>query len=105
MGNYNFVPIYKTRDYTWLTCGAIMVIAGACTFVKVYKGSKNIFCYTMQIFTVAFGLTNISFFLSDTFIKPVQLQDRMHYFSNENWLDTTYFVYYTLTLLSWFFAM
>ena len=47
----------------------------------------------MQIFTVAFELTNISFFLSDTLIKPVQLQDRMHYFSNENWLDTTYFAY------------
>ena len=47
----------------------------------------------MQIFTVAFELTNISFFLSDTLIKPVHLQDRMHYFSNENWLDTTYFAY------------
>ena len=34
-----------------------MVIAGGCVIFKVYKG--NHFWYTMQAFTVAFGLTNI----------------------------------------------
>ena len=65
MGNYIFQPINKIRDYTWLACGAIMVLAGGATLLKVHKGSKNHFCYSMQIFTFAFGLTNIAFFFAD----------------------------------------
>ena len=70
-----------------------MVLAGGATLLKVYKGSKNHFCYSMQIFTVAFGLTNISFFFADSYRKPILLPDRMHYFTNQNWIDTNNLAY------------
>ena len=104
MGHYIFFPNAIIINDTYLSCGAIMVIAGAATFLKVYKGSKNRFCYTMQLFTVAYGLTNISFFFSSTLRKPIQLPDRMHYFVNQKWVDTTQYLYYFLSLQSWLFA-
>ena len=80
MGQYIFFPNSMILNYTRLSCGTIMVIAGAATYLKVYKGSKNHFCYTMQLFTVAYGLKNISVLFSVTFRKPVELPDRMYNF-------------------------
>ena len=106
MDRYIFNPANKIANYTQLICGIIMLIAGGTTLLKVAKGSKNNFCYVMQAFTIANGLTNISWFFSKTFRKPVELSNnKLYSFKNEYWTATTGFIFYSLSLQSWFFAM
>ena len=60
--------LYFVLDCFWLALGLVCFILGTITVIKIYKGSKITFAYSMAFFTCAYGVVflvrSVDLFLS-----------------------------------------
>ena len=58
-----YLPIFTAYGYTNLACGGILLISATGTALKIRKGSRSAFAYTLVAFTFATGVVNSAEFM------------------------------------------
>lgn len=71
-------PWAPINDLSNLVSGTVMILVGVTVFIKVYRGSKNTFAYTLLAFTIVMGISKIGFAFTDTFRSEVTMPDYVH---------------------------
>lgn len=87
----NFHPSYAKVN---LVCGCIILLPVILTIIKVYRGSKLTFCYTLLAFSFGFTLMYFEAWSSFTY--------GYNYVKIHEGFNTPYI---WLSLQGWFFAM
>ena len=63
-----FYPYTPFIDLSDLVAGTVMILAASIVIHRIYKNSKNTFAYTLMVFTLTMGVSNIGFACTDAFV-------------------------------------
>jgi len=84
-----------------------MVVSATVVMVKVHRGSKSTFAYTLMALSVLLGVSYIGWAFEDSIRMEVQLPDGVSYLyaSSEYAFDICNYLFNLAALQRWIFAM
>ena len=81
-----FKPNYPLLDLSEFLAGSLMLIFSLLVTLKINRGSKNYFAFTLMFFTAAYGVGFISIALEEALRKEVTTADGIKYEESFYWL-------------------
>jgi hypothetical protein len=83
----------------------VMLVTSTIVIRKIQQKSKNLFAYTLMIFTITLALANIGESMSEMFRSQVLLPNRVHYFDSYYAYCLFNYLYILSALQGWIFGV
>lgn len=99
-----FLQFNPVSSWTNFVCGTIELVMGLVIVKLVYQGSKETFTYVLGICMVCVGLSNLLYFILDSFHEQYTVDDVLITNTNVKGFIITSLLFNLASLESWIFA-